>query len=114
MEIDVVHESSTAFATLHGRFDVHGVPDFDQQIVDHVTAERPNVVIDLADVEFMDSSALASLVRALKRSMTHGGLLVLVAVSTPARIILELTRLNEVFAQADNLDGARQQLLTNS
>jgi anti-sigma B factor antagonist len=54
-------------------------------------------VIDLAAVDFMDSSGLVSLVKGLKAARQSGCRLVLCSVQTPVRLILELTQLDSVF-----------------
>jgi anti-sigma B factor antagonist len=54
-------------------------------------------VIDLAEVDFMDSSGLVSLVKGLKAARQSGCRLVLCNVKAPVRLILELTQLDSVF-----------------
>lgn len=54
-------------------------------------------VIDLAAVDFMDSSGLVSLVTGLKAAHQSGCRLVLCNVKAPVRLILELTQLDSVF-----------------
>ncbi len=54
-------------------------------------------VIDLAAVDFMDSSGLVSLVQGLKAAHQSGCRLVLCNVKAPVRLILELTQLDSVF-----------------
>ncbi|MDZ8053243.1 MAG: STAS domain-containing protein [Aulosira sp. ZfuVER01] len=54
-------------------------------------------VIDLAAVDFMDSSGLVSLVKGLKAARQSGCRLVLCNVKAPVRLILELTQLDSVF-----------------
>ncbi|WP_066379454.1 MULTISPECIES: STAS domain-containing protein [unclassified Anabaena] len=54
-------------------------------------------VIDLAEVDFMDSSGLVSLVKGLTTARQSDCRLVLCNVHTPVRLILELTQLDSVF-----------------
>jgi anti-sigma B factor antagonist len=54
-------------------------------------------VIDLAQVDFMDSSGLVPLVQGLKAARQSGCRLVLCNVNSPVRLILELTQLDSVF-----------------
>jgi anti-sigma B factor antagonist len=106
MRVHINQEPRLIVATVEGRFDVHGMDQFNQ-VVDLVSDELPNVIIDLSAVEFMDSSALSGLVRTLKRTMMHHGWIVLANASSAARIILELTRLDEVFGRAESVEAAR-------
>lgn len=111
MRVQVSYEPRLIVAAIEGRFDVHGMDEFDKAVIQRVSAELPNVVVDLSAVEFMDSSALSGLVRTLKRTMSHDGTIVLAEVSNAARIILELTRLDEVFGRAGSVAEARQGIL---
>jgi anti-sigma B factor antagonist len=111
MHIHVQHHTNLLVATIEGRFDAHGIDRFNPEVVDQVGATHPNVIVDLSQVDFMDSSALAGLVKTLKRTMEHGGSIVLAGVTDAARIILELTRLDEVFAQAPSVEDARRLLV---
>lgn len=111
MQIHAHYEAHLVLASIEGRFDAHGIERFTSQVVEQVDAASENVIVDLSLVEFMDSSALAGLVKVLKRTMEHAGSIVLVDPSPAARIILELTRLDEVFAQASSIEDARRLLL---
>lgn len=78
------------------RFDAHEVGAF-RTAVDRA---RPTeaVRIDLSAVRFIDSTALAELLRIRKVLEEAGGRLLLQPVSDPVRVILELTGLDSVFA----------------
>ena len=54
-------------------------------------------VIDLAEVDFIDSSGLVSLVKGLKAARQIGCRLVLCNVKAPVRLILEITQIDSVF-----------------
>jgi anti-sigma B factor antagonist len=54
------------------------------------------VVLDLTDVSFLDSTALGTMVGALRRVRQAGGELRVVLPETPARRIFELTSLDRV------------------
>ncbi|MEV6283677.1 anti-sigma factor antagonist [Kribbella sp. NPDC051770] len=73
------------------------------------------IVVDLAEVEFMDSSGLGVLVGAHKESLAHGGALVVVGPRPRIQKILRITKLDKVFTVYPTLDGltavlAEQQL----
>ncbi|MBE9248190.1 STAS domain-containing protein [Dolichospermum sp. LEGE 00240] len=54
-------------------------------------------VIDLSEVDFMDSSGLVPLVKGLTTARQIGCRLVLCNVKAPVKLILELTQLDSVF-----------------
>lgn len=84
--------------TLAGRFDGHEAPAF-RAAVDQLLADsHTDLRVDLSAVEFVDSAALAELVRGMKHCRQAGGDLRLASPSNPVRVILELTRLDLAFA----------------
>ncbi len=80
---------------LSGRFDAHEADAFRTSFESIVSAHGGDVHLDLAAVDFIDSTALAEIVRAMKRCREGGHELVIVGVSDPVRVILELTRLDQ-------------------
>jgi anti-sigma B factor antagonist len=90
---------------LAGRFDAHEVAGF-RAAVELLVASGAGasgdpagvmLKLDLANVIFVDSSALAELLRTQKTVRQTGGDLILTALSDPVRVILELTALGQVF-----------------
>ncbi|MDH3499760.1 MAG: STAS domain-containing protein [Acidimicrobiia bacterium] len=110
MEVTTQYGPGFIVTDLTGRFDAHTVGRYLTDVAEKVDGSHATVVVDLSGVEFMDSSALAALITTLKRAMEHGGDVILAGVSDAARIILELTRLDEVFTRAESREAALAQL----
>ena len=89
--------STEARMALHGRFDAHECPSLSAWIDARLEEGTIRLAIDLSDVTFVDSTALAVLVRGMKRARAAGGDLSLVRPSQTVRVILELTRLDRAF-----------------
>jgi len=70
------------------------------------------LVIDLTDVEFMDSTGLGVLVGAHKESISHGGSLALVGAQHRVQKILRITKLHKVFTLYPTLDALAEDLAT--
>ena len=66
----------------------------------------PDVVIDLAQVTFVDSSGLGALIVARTSASEHGGSMSLVSPPPAVRRLLGSTHLNDVFAIHDSLAEA--------
>lgn len=91
-------EAGTGHAMrLAGRFDAHEIQGFRDCVEPLLLEKGTTVRLDMTDVLFVDSSALAELVRTQKSARTGGGELILTSVSDPVRVILELTALAQVF-----------------
>ncbi|SKA94544.1 anti-sigma B factor antagonist [Agreia bicolorata] len=94
-------EPSHRIVRLVGRFDAHETPSFRASVLSLVTAETNVLQIDLSQVAFVDSTALAELVRLQKTAKSFGGEVILVDLSDPVRVILEITDLAEMFTIID-------------
>lgn len=82
---------------LVGRFDAHEAPTFRETVHPLVTDRTPVLFVDLAQVAFVDSTALSELVRLQKAAHRVGGEVVLLDLSDPVRVILEITELAPLF-----------------
>ncbi|MDP9316276.1 MAG: STAS domain-containing protein [Chloroflexota bacterium] len=88
---------NVAVLALEGRFDAHVTPPVVEWLEQAANARPAKVVVNLADVNFIDSTALAVLVKGLKRCRQEDGDLHLCCLQQPVRIIFELTRLDKAF-----------------
>lgn len=68
---------------------------------------RPKrLVVDLGQVEYMDSSGLATLVEAMRTAKANKTEMVLCAMNDKVRAIFEIARLHYFFTIVDSLDEA--------
>ena len=65
-----------------------------------------DLLVDLSDVSYLDSSGIASLVEALQIAAKNGTALKLFSASAQAMRVFELARLDKVFAIHPDLDAA--------
>jgi anti-sigma B factor antagonist len=64
------------------------------------------LVLDIGDVEFMDSIGLGALVSCLKTARTQGGEMRLCRLCVQVQTLFELVRLNKALQMFDSLDAA--------
>lgn len=95
---------------ISGRFDAHQVPQVQQEIDAMLAAHVNFIILDLTAVNFVDSSALAVMVRGMKHCREKKGELVLCGMRQPVRIIFELTRMDKAFRIFGTEDEARAAL----
>jgi len=67
---------------------------------------RTRLLVDLAAVNFLDSSGLGALVRAMTNSQKEGGQTKLLHAGPQVRKLLEMTKLDSVFEIHDDLEIA--------
>lgn len=75
-----------------------------------VESGRERIVLDLGNVEFIDSGGLGALISTLKALRVTDGGLVLVSLSDPVASVLQITRLERVFDVCDTVEEARTRL----
>lgn len=95
-----------------GRLDLQEGKVLREQLASIVPQPQDLWVIDLVQVDFMDSSGLTALVKGLKAAHQSGCHLVLCNVQAPVRIIFELTQLDEVFEIFESYDAVMTTLET--
>jgi anti-sigma B factor antagonist len=91
---------------LAGDLDIATAPKVRDTIVKLATSGHLLAVVDLREVEFLDSTGLGVLVGCLKRFRTLGGDLRLVVTTERVRKVFEITGLDHAFALHDDLDLA--------
>lgn len=86
-----------------GPFNASNAEEFQQQIAAAVTqAERTAVLVDLEQVESIDSAGLMALVHSLRLAQSLGKQFSLCCVSPAIKLIFELTQLDQVFEIFDS------------
>ena len=78
---------------------------FHGKIHEYITLNKKSIVVDLADVDWMNSVGLGMLISALTTVKNAGGRLVLANI-TKIESILTITRLISVFEHYDSRDEA--------
>jgi anti-sigma B factor antagonist len=94
---------------LRGRIDFgDGSTRLREILGDLVTRGTKNVLLNMKDVDFVDSSGIGEMVRGHVQLAKIGGQLKLVNLSKHVTMLLQVTRLNKVFEIFDNeLDGIK-------
>jgi anti-sigma B factor antagonist len=91
------------------RIDASKAPAFKDQMTQCIESGQNQIVLDLSQVDFIDSSGLGALVTCLKRLGPRGSLAVAGATGAVSRLFA-LTRMDRVFALHPNVDSAVEQL----
>lgn len=79
------------------RLDAHNSGELKAQMLSLFDDGKNNLVIDLKNVRFVDSSGLGSLVSGFKNASARNGNLKLCGLQPQVRSMFELTRLHRVF-----------------
>lgn len=104
--LGVSQRGDWAVVTVGGEVDVATAPRLREQLIDVVNGGQNRIVVDLTDVEFLDSTGLGVLVGALKRVRTQDGDLALVCTESRIVKVFEITGLTKVFTMYESVDEA--------
>jgi anti-sigma B factor antagonist len=105
MILDTHKVEATTVVALAGEVDLQHSPKL-RKVLMELMFEQCDVLVDMARVDYIDSSGIASLVEAYQMARKNGTRFVLVSVSEAARRVLQLARLDRVFTIADSTEAA--------
>ena len=105
IEIQVREFPAVQALCLSGDLCDDGVLEARRAILEAIGAGAPRVAIDLSGVEYISSAGVGMLVSMLKRCHQNGLELALAGLTTEVRELFSLTRLDEVFPIAPDLES---------
>lgn len=101
LQIRRIHDEHGTSLTLSGELDLSCAGKLERHLAE-IEAEHPDrILIDLAGLEFMDSSGLAVMIRANQSAQANGHRLCLRPGSLQIQRLFELTGVAERFTFAD-------------
>lgn len=100
------HGSLTLVSGLPNVFDYTTCPDFQRALTPYLEPAPKVLLLDLANVEFMDSSAIGSLITVRNRLLPEGGSVALCAISAGVAKVLRIADLGKIFALHDDVAAA--------
>jgi anti-sigma B factor antagonist len=101
-----VQAGVTIITVREERFDAHNSDELKTEMNRLFEAGTKNLLVDLKEVRFIDSSGLGVLVSGFKNASTHQGSIKLCSLQTQVRSMFELTRLQRVFDIYQTIDEA--------
>ena len=105
-QIPIVH--------LKGEIDLHTCSDLRDTLRDLIEKEHYQIIINLAEVPYLDSAALGVLVDAVRRVREHEGGISLVSTTPFVRRAFEITRLVKIFQLYDDNEAALSTIHTQA
>jgi anti-anti-sigma factor len=90
-----------------GRLDLLTATEVRQHFAQAIATGSRRLIVDLAEVQFMDSSGLAVLISGLKAARLAGGDLRIARPNDQARLLFELTRLDQILRLYPTVEEAR-------
>ncbi|CAA7627709.1 Anti-sigma factor antagonist [Candidatus Terasakiella magnetica] len=105
----MIHTTIPAFTIPWPRLDLARVPALKDALYPLTVEGADRLIIDMSGVDFLDSSGLGALV-SLSRKLGGRGTLALSGAREPVLSLLTMSRMDQVFVLASNIDAARKAL----
>ncbi len=96
----------TTVVAVGGEIDVYTAPRLRDKFTELVAAGSYDIIVDMQNVEFLDSTGLGVLVGGLKKVRAHDGSLDLVCTQDRLLKIFRITGLAKVFVIHDSAEAA--------
>ncbi len=91
---------------LEGEIDLHVSPRIAASLNQMIVTKPKQLVVDLSQVSYIDSSGLAVLIEGMQNVAAYGGKFALAGLQDGVRPIFEIARLDQVFEIYPTVDAA--------
>jgi anti-sigma B factor antagonist len=106
MQVNREEIGSILVLAVEGSIDIASSPKLRGELRVALEAKRPRIVVDMKEVKFVDSSGLATLIEALKKSKDYGGHLTLCCLNSTVLGVFQLANLDSIFHIVESRDEA--------
>ncbi|HEY7088986.1 MAG TPA: STAS domain-containing protein [Tepidisphaeraceae bacterium] len=101
-------EGDYLIASVRGEIDLHNSPDLRAALLGAISKSKfTRLILNLSQVPYMDSSAIAVLVEVLQKVKRAGGKVCLTNLQPRVKGLLEIARLGSVFVLAKDEEEAK-------
>ncbi|MBD3291117.1 anti-sigma factor antagonist [candidate division KSB1 bacterium] len=97
LDIQSKKVDNAVIINIKGDVDLYSSPQIRKVLLELIQKESPAIFVDLQEVNYMDSSGVATLVEALQRAKKYGGRLFIYHLQGAVQDVFELSRLDKVF-----------------
>jgi anti-sigma B factor antagonist len=92
--------------TLSGEIDLHNSPAVAASLKEIIARKPPQVLVDLSQVSYIDSSGIAVMIEGMQNVQKYGGKFGIFGIQDSVRSIFEIARLDQVFRIFPDLKSA--------
>ncbi|MDD3839027.1 MAG: STAS domain-containing protein [Clostridia bacterium] len=85
------------YVKVEGEVDVYTAPKLKEKLLDPIEKEKTDLVVDMHDLVYIDSTGLGVFIGVLRRVKEYNGNIVLKGPRDNVKRLLEITGLNKIF-----------------
>jgi anti-sigma B factor antagonist len=97
MEIKERDESGMVILDIIGEIDLYNAPDIKSFILKKIENQKYNIIINLQEVSYIDSSGIGALISSLSNLKKYQGFLKITNIHDSVKKVFELTKLTSFF-----------------
>ncbi|MGV8121710.1 MAG: STAS domain-containing protein [Candidatus Xenobiia bacterium LiM19] len=97
---------NTHIVRLSGELDIHSAPQFKEDVLSLIEQGYTNIVLDLDELNFMDSRGLGTFISISRNVKDRGGSLKIICSNQTIMKIFQRTGLCEIFAMYESKEAA--------
>jgi anti-sigma B factor antagonist len=110
MKVQVRNADNTSIIDCSGDVDLYSSTNLRETLLAELKSGKPNVLVNMSEVSYIDSSGIATLVEGLQLSRETQTRFGLFGLRSNARSVLELARLHKVFTIFENEQEALEKI----
>lgn len=96
MDFTMQEDASTITITIKGPMELHTIKEFQNKVIELDTAAPRDIVLDIRDVEYIDSTGISVLITLNRQQKKNGKSLKIMNASQRVANLLELSSLSEL------------------
>ena len=102
----VVKDDIIILRILEPRVDSKMAPEFKKELLRHIVQDSPNMIIDIKEVEYMDSSGLGSLLFGRRQAERFLGSFVVISPSPRVQKLIDIAHLTQALTIIESEEEA--------
>ncbi len=106
MDVRFTKSGNTAILNVSGRLDTLTAPDFESGVCGWIEQGEDHIVLDFADLEYISSAGLRSVLVAAKQLRQKGGRLSCCSMSGVVRKVFDVSGFSKMVEIHDSVDDA--------
>jgi anti-anti-sigma factor len=103
-------EGDVRIVALSGELDLEQAPFLSRALEELRANGAGDVIVDLSELTFMDSSGISALVGAARSASADSGSLIVVSPTPTVKRVFDIVKLSELVPIEEGLDGALQRI----
>ena len=106
VDIKSEHDGNAIIYRLRGSLDLATAPSLRAALLEAANEGKHDIIVDLSQLEFLDSTGLGALIGAHRRALEHGGRVRRIVNDGPIQRLLTITGLMRIFSVYASTEAA--------